>query len=98
MCGLNPRRTALHGTEMRACWTAAPSAPDPTIRHLVDVAAGRRTGESHGPDGLSGRQARTFVPVDGLTYPHDSAGPLAANPGAPTRIPGTWWLWGDPEP
>jgi hypothetical protein len=56
---------------------------------------------------------RTFVPVEaqaglGNDPPEGSAGTtdgalaqaatISPAPGTPGRIPGTWWLWGDPEP
>jgi hypothetical protein len=47
------------------------------------------------------RRPRTFVPVDELE--HDAPGDAEASPDGPapgpvTRVPGIWWLWGDPEP
>jgi hypothetical protein len=47
------------------------------------------------------RRPRTFVPVDGPEMePGASAddGDLPHVPTPVTRVPGTWWLWGDPEP
>jgi hypothetical protein len=98
---------------MRPCWTATPSSGDPGGRHLVAVGPGRRQGRDESSAAGSGRTPRTFVPVEAQVTPADDApegsagttdGALAAAstispaPGTPGRIPGTWWLWGDPEP
>jgi hypothetical protein len=91
MCGLDARRSALTGAEMRACW----AAPDPVEeavpgRTIVHVA-------THGADG-AGRRPRTFVPVDELTGP-PAADPLPVLPPAPAARASTpWSLWGDQEP
>jgi hypothetical protein len=108
LCGLDPKRLALRGTEMRACWEAAdttgslgPDAHGPVGPALVQVmvAAGSSTG----------RPGRTFVPVatgdpaDEERF-HGIAVMAAAGDGAPVpavrprRIPGLWSLWGDFEP
>ena len=98
LCGLDARRAALDGTEIRACWVAAaplhadaPAAPVP-VRELV--LAG-------GPD-VARRAPRTFVPVDELVARAvadpaaggTAAGPAPAEPQAPAN---GWSLWGDPE-
>ena len=108
LCGLDPKHLALRGTEMRACWEAAdttgslgPGAREPLGPVLVPVmaAAGSSTG----------RQARTFVPVETSDRPDDERYPGIAvmavvEDGAPgpavrhRRIPGSWSLWGDFEP
>ena len=97
LCGLDPRRVPLRGTEMRACWEAAETTgtlspiPVPAL-----AAAGGRTG-------------RTFVPVDGpetpAGAPYSGVAVMATDedrapaPAArPRRIPGGWSLWGDFEP
>lgn len=119
MCGLDPKHTALTGSEMRACWTASPPAPDPADRRLVAVGPGRRAGRDEPPGSDSGRQPRTFVPVEtstpataAVTAPSADEAPAAGTTdgavaqaagispatGAASRVPGTWWLWGDPEP
>lgn len=116
LCGLDPRRLALNGSEMRACWVAAPHQAEPAEPALVAVGPGRWTGRDEIPGSASGRQPRTFVPVETASTP---AAPVPADearsgvttdgavaqastispaPGTPGRIPGTWWLWGDPEP
>jgi hypothetical protein len=115
MCGLDPKRSVLEGTEMRACWTATPRVTEPDERRLVAVGPGHR----HDPDQPSGsgfgRQARTFVPVEpevpamtgadasspaGTTTDAAVAHAATISPATGTggRVPGTWWLWGDPEP
>jgi hypothetical protein len=115
LCGLDPRREALDGTEMRPCWIAEPAAPDPAERRLVPVGPGRASGREPAIGTAAGRQPRTFVPVEpsspvpeepqaasGVTGTTDAAVARAAaiSPatGRPGRIPGSWWLWGDPEP
>ena len=62
LCGLDPRRAALDGTEIRACWVAAApihaDAPAELVpaRELVLV----------GVADAAHRAPRTFVPVDEL--------------------------------
>jgi hypothetical protein len=119
MCGLDPRHTALTGSEMRECWVAAPQPADPAGRRLVAVGPGRRMGGEGLPGTEAGRQPRTFVPVEPSAAASPSgagadaderrvgvttdeavarAAPISPAPGTPGNIPGTWWLWGDPEP
>jgi hypothetical protein len=107
---------------MRACWTAAPQPPDPADRLLVAVGPGRRAARDEVNGGGSGREPRTFVPVEpaatGMPVtvataehpPEDAhaagttdgavahASAISPATGAGSRVPGTWWLWGDPEP
>lgn len=48
-----------------------------------------------------GRQPRTFVPVDELFGSAEldaSEASVTVAPAPVNGIPGTWWLWGDPEP
>jgi hypothetical protein len=91
MCGLDPRRLALTGAEMRACW----AAPDPVEEAgpglpLIPL-AGRDTD-------VTGRRPRTFVPVDELDAP-PAPEPLAVVVPAPAaRPPTSWSLWGEQEP
>ncbi|MCJ7712551.1 MAG: hypothetical protein MUQ32_17165 [Chloroflexi bacterium] len=108
VCGLDPRRLALRGTEMRACWEAAdttgslgPAAPGPGSPVMIPVMAAASFSAE--------RQVRTFVPVvtgepaaDGqsagfpvLTASEDDT---PAPTVRPRRIPGYWSLWGDFEP
>jgi hypothetical protein len=131
LCGLDPRHPALTGSEMRACWVAAPQPPDPAGRPLVAVGPGRGDGGYAVGGGESWRRPRTFVPVEPSEAGAPAAAPAAVEPsaaasaralvdegqpgvttdgavaralaigpatGAPGSIPGTWWLWGDPEP
>ncbi len=112
MCGLDPRHSALDGTEIRACWVAAephlaggeaiPSEPAPALD-------GARDGRP---------PARTFVPVDELDDVARRAPAATAGRAAPDTTGGTetapptsavasstgaasapagWSLWGDPE-
>jgi len=115
LCGIDPKRAPLDGTEMRACWSAAPRAKEVEERRLVAVGPGRRHDrEPHAGTG-SGRQPRTFVPVEPETTAmtlDDAASPagtttdaavahaasISPATGTGGRVPGTWWLWGDPEP
>ncbi|HYO43930.1 MAG TPA: hypothetical protein VES19_12095 [Candidatus Limnocylindrales bacterium] len=116
LCGLDPRHPALTGSEMRACWVAAVQRADPPERLLVAVGPDRPGGRDEIPGSASGRQPRTFVPVEpaaatararagdeaqaGVTTDGALAHPSTISPatGTPGQIPGTWWLWGDPEP
>jgi len=118
LCGLDPKHPALTGAEMRACWVAAPQAPDPAERRPVAVGPGR-AGRDEVPGSGSGYQPRTFVPVEPAAGATPVAPPIGADRGpaegttdgavahastiapamgAPGQVPGTWWLWGDPEP
>jgi hypothetical protein len=100
---------------MRACWTVAPRATEPAEPRLIAVGPGRRQDRDHAPAPGSGRQARTFVPVEpetpatagddisspaGITTDAAVAQAASISPATGTggRVPGTWWLWGDPEP
>jgi hypothetical protein len=113
LCGLDARRTALDGTEIRACWVAAqPVHADAgvefePVRELV-VAGAADAGR---------RAARTFVPVDDLrgddrrdpgavrpsaAQPATGDGSVSASPAGAVapEAPGAangWSLWGDPE-
>lgn len=67
-----------------------------------------------GPGGAgTARAVRTFVPVEALEpaqpLPYAAPGPtgqepsgqaslMSRGPAGGRRIPGTWWLWGDPDP
>ena len=95
LCGLDPRHTALDGTEIRACWTAAvphTAGPDgdperQPLRPLALTDADRRP-------------ARTFVPVDELTQPQPEPEPADLVPAGRAADPSpsnAWSLWGDPE-
>jgi hypothetical protein len=92
VCGRDPRRLALLGTEMRACWDAAETtgtmgppedAPEDLVRIPMMAGAGSRP-------------VRTFVPVESLS-------PMAAAPGrtAVAAAPGRTAVadaTGDPYP
>lgn len=100
---------------MRACWTAAPLSREVDEPRLVAVGPGRRHDRDHYAGSGSGRQPRTFVPVErqtpamtdedalspaGITTDAAVAHAASISPATGTggRVPGTWWLWGDPEP
>jgi hypothetical protein len=96
---------------MRACWTAPAPALEASDRPLAAVGPGRRHGQEALVGTGAGRRPRTFVPVEMLQADAEaasggsptelavaSAAPIAPATGAAGRIPGTWWLWGDPEP
>ena len=102
LCGRDPRRLALHGTEVRPCWEPAPSG-EPAPRPRADeapapVAVSRLRGSG---DGV--RQPRTFVPIEdvrrtgpgvlGAAVPEG----LRAASGRHEPPPPRWSLWGDPD-
>jgi|SRR3954447_11958844 len=92
MCGLDPRRVALTGREMRACW-APPDAVVEAVPGRSPATAADRAWDS------VGRQPRTFVPVEDLVArPEPVAGPPPAPvvvADADTPAAGVWSLWGD---
>jgi hypothetical protein len=95
---------------MRACWTSAPPSIEPADRLLIAVGPGPH-GRDEGAGAGAGRQPRTFVPVETVAAAEEPAPPdsttetavahaaqIGPATGAAGRIPGSWWLWGDPEP
>jgi hypothetical protein len=90
-CGLDPRRAALSGTEMRACWAAPDLAPDDAPPPPRSPTALHGTGEE-----IVGRRPRTFVPVDEPAPLPPEAPPIRP---AEVRVVrpdhGGWSLWGD---
>jgi len=114
MCGLDRRHAPLNGTEMRACWASVAPLNTPAERELALVGAGAqgdRDGAGSGArvagPGGTGRVPRTFVPVESLGLLPEGPGkrgtpettpatPLVS--GTTRKVPGRWWLWGDPEP
>jgi hypothetical protein len=87
LCGRQPGRMALRGTEVRPCWEAMPT---PDERPLLPEPASRSL---RGDDGLV---HRTFVPVDELRARGDEAAASAAPPPASgAGSPARWSLWGD---
>jgi hypothetical protein len=109
ICGLDPRRTALTGAEMRVCWSAPDALASDATAAAADATTGgrpaRRAPRADVPDD-GARTPRTFVPVEDL---HRAAqpdqGPTPArltSPPAPPVAAGTstvarWSLWDDPE-
>ena len=93
LCGLNPRKLALRGTEVLPCWEAVAAADDTTAIHdLVGIVPRGR--DEAGP----GHASRTFVPVDELRAAKDGSVPAPAPvPVGGTVGNGRWSLWGDPE-
>jgi hypothetical protein len=90
LCGKNPRRLALRGSEVLPCWEGIPQAADPSVRDAAGTAPrGRAVTEP-------GRPARTFVPVDELRAGKAPAPSAQAQP-APATSPARWSLWGDPD-
>jgi hypothetical protein len=82
-------------------------APGDAIGHTVAITAATTAAI----DGVAvagtppARRPRTFVPIDEPEgdAPERTAGAAGAAeaaraPGPVSRVPGTWWLWGDPEP
>jgi hypothetical protein len=94
MCGLDPRRVTLRGSEVRACWvpsTGAGAAPPAG-------ASTRRTTAVPGRVDPDTRPVRTFVPVEELAGRGD-AGPVvtAVTPADSASETGGWSLWGDAD-
>lgn len=80
LCGLDPRRVPLRGTEMLACWVAADTTgalggpddpPDDPAR--VMVLAGPAASAASGS-----RVGRTFVPIESLMPRPDAPGRMTA--------------------
>ena len=91
MCGLDPRRLALTGAEMRACW-AAPDPAEEAVPGLPVIQVARRDTDA------AGRRPRTFVPVDELNAPPVPEPRPVVAPAPAARPPAEWSLWGDQEP
>lgn len=108
-CGLDRRRLALHGDEMRACW----SAPDPAAPIELegrDATGARPAAAVTGTAAATGtgRPVRTFVPVEEVSPPRaEIDGRGARRQSRPARVVAAepagagsarWSLWGDAEP
>ncbi len=92
LCGLNPRRLALRGTEVRPCWEAVPPVDAGlSVRELAGVAP-------RGREDPGERPHRTFVLVDELRAAPGGT-PRAVAPAPPTDgiASARWSLWGDPD-
>ena len=86
VCGKNPRRLALRGTEVFPCWEAVPAHDDaPSVRESSGSAPRGR--DEHAP--------RTFVPVEELRARTDEPGRAAAPTSPPSAA--RWSLWGDSD-
>ena len=95
LCGLDPRHSALDGTEIRTCWTASePYVAGSAMSSVPASAAVAVLLDDRRP-------ARTFVPVEELAAPAatepaharvDRVAPTAVAPGA-----NGWSLWGDAD-
>jgi len=96
---------------MRTCWSAAPLPPEPGPRELVPVGPGRRDAAParrtfvpvDAPEPVDALEPAPviYAPLaDPTTADESSTGARSISPvtGSGRRIPGTWWLWGDPEP
>lgn len=57
MCGLDPRRVALDGSEMRSCWIGTPQHAEPTERRWAGSPQGRVPGDAVGRGYASGATA-----------------------------------------
>ena len=100
LCGLDPRRGALSGTEIQACWEASVPATH-------EAAAPGSTGLTLPTHEPAHRAPRTFVPVDELVAagvagrtlpPVASPPPAAPAPTVESRPAPGWSLWGDLDP
>jgi hypothetical protein len=95
LCGLDPRHSALDGTEIRACWAAAvPRAAD------ADGGEGRVPPQPLALTDADRRPARTFVLVDDLARPQPEPDPADLVPAGRATDPSPssgGSLWDDPE-
>jgi hypothetical protein len=97
LCGLDLRRAALRGDEIRACWTA-PDPPAVITPERLGMPVPVMAGGSQAAHAAS--RGRTFVPVDELERASapvataDPPGPAAPAPPYPER---GWSLWDDAE-
>ena len=88
LCGKNPRKVALRGTEVLPCWEAKPTHDDaPSVRETGGSSLRGR--EEHAP--------RTFVPVEDLRARPGESGTGATATHAAGAGGGRWSLWGDPD-
>jgi hypothetical protein len=100
LCGRDPRRLALSGSEVRPCWEPATVEAPPPLPEIIEptTPSSRLRG---GADGI--RQPRTFVPVEdlrrGAAGVGDGDGRKAALPvaGRAETAADRWSLWGDPD-
>jgi len=114
VCGLDPRHPALTGSEMRACWVAAVPPPEPGQRERIPVGPGRASAggpaaraprtfvpvEPSAPPAAVASSASALPPATaaGTTDAAVSRAAALSPATGPRQVPGTWWLWGDPEP
>jgi hypothetical protein len=110
VCGLDPRHPALTGYEMRACWSAAPAPAEPGSHPRMAVGPGRAPGaglhareprtfvpvEASGPANAAAPVIATGTGTTEAAVAR--AAPLSPATGVGGRVPGMWWLWGDPDP
>jgi hypothetical protein len=95
LCGLDPRRSALDGSEIRACW----AAPDP-VAELGPRAAMPVATATPDPEAAP---HRTFVPVDEVERTRAARETTVVAPSAAAAAPASagasagWSLWGDAE-
>jgi hypothetical protein len=93
MCGLDPKRVTLRGSEVRACWVPATGAG----AVLPTGAPTRRTTAVPARIDPEARPVRTFVPVEELAARGEAVQAVQVTPAEPAPDPGTWSLWGDAE-
>jgi hypothetical protein len=106
LCGLDARRTALHGTEIRPCWAApdAVAVPDAVAEPVAPVRAA--TVQRGAGAAVDARPDRTFVPIEDLERSHEPAQALVPGPGRtevpqqgatprPDDVADRWTLWGE---
>ena len=84
-CGLDRRRQALDGGEIRSCWEAGDTAAMTAGVLAVPVGAP-----------VSSRARLDFIELD-PSVAERAAAPTIGNPALPSTAEPRWSLWGDPD-
>jgi hypothetical protein len=113
LCGLDPRHPAVADTDVRACWVGMPASAaglavgpgslDWLAADGAPRALGPRAGRTFVPvdAGAGAAEGVTLAVLERAPAEApatDVGAPADREPSLNRRIPGRWWLWGDPEP
>jgi len=100
-CGLDRRRQALVGDEIRPCWEAWPVGADPTVTTPVMILSANGASAPARADRLEFVEvrARPTVEAPPVVVASEPAAPTPASvpPPVPGRDQPGWSLWGDLE-